>query len=194
VGPEQAAVAMMLLLTLRGTPTLYQGDELGMPNVAIPPDRVRDPQALREPDTAFNRDEVRTPMPWDASAHAGFSSVEPWLPLNPDWATRNVKAQRDAADSMLAFTRALLRLRRAHPALSVGSWHAVSSNGAVLAYERRHGDDRVLVALNLSDAPQMLTLPAWATTLAPLLTTPRHDLPVEGSPLSLAPNQGILLA
>ena len=191
IGPEQAAVAMLLLLTLRGTPTLYQGDELGMPNVPIPPDRVRDPQALREPDTAFNRDEVRTPMPWDASAHAGFSSVEPWLPLNPDWAERNVMAQREAADSMLALTRALLQLRRAHPALSVGSWHAVSSDGAVLAYERRHGDARVLVALNLSDAPQTLALPEWARSLAPALTTPptRHPR-AGGDPFASAAGDG----
>jgi alpha-glucosidase len=194
VGRDQAAVAMMLLLTLRGTPTLYQGDELGIANVPVPPERVRDPQALREPDTAFNRDCVRSPMPWDASDHAGFSAVEPWLPLNADWAARNVAAQRDDRGSMLNFTRTLLQLRRAHPALSVGSWHPVASEGAVLAYERRHGDDRLLVALNLSDTPQTLALPGWANNLTPAITTPGHDLRVEGTTLPLAPNQGILLA
>ena len=75
----------MLLLTLRGTPTLYQGDEIGIGEVTIPPDRVRDPQDLRQPGLGIGRDRSRTPMPWDDSANAGFSTVDPWLPLNDDW-------------------------------------------------------------------------------------------------------------
>ncbi len=93
VGEPQARIAAMLLLTLRGTPTLYQGDEIGIGEVQIPPDRVRDPQDLRQPGLGIGRDRSRTPIPWDASAYAGFSTVDPWLPLNEDWRVRNVAAQ-----------------------------------------------------------------------------------------------------
>ena len=120
VGGPQARVAAVLLLTLRGTPTLYQGDELGLTGEPIPADRIRDPQALREPGVAFNRDEVRQPMPWDGSPHAGFSTAEPWLPLPGDWPTRNVAGEGDDPASMLSLHRRLLALRRAHPALAVG--------------------------------------------------------------------------
>ena len=92
VGAAQARVAAVLLLTLRGTPTLYYGDEIGLTDVAIPADRVQDPRELREPGLGLGRDPVRTPMPWNASAHAGFSTAEPWLPLNPDWPTRDRKS------------------------------------------------------------------------------------------------------
>ena len=90
VGPAQARVAAMLLFTLRGTPTLYYGDELGIGNVEIAPDRIRDPWAKREPGLRVGRDPSRTPMQWDASAFAGFSIHEPWLPLTPDYEARNV--------------------------------------------------------------------------------------------------------
>src|SRR5687768_7047018 len=82
LGEAQARVAAMLLLTLRGTPTLYQGDELGIGRVAIPPGKVRDPKELREPGIGLGRDPSRTPMAWDGSSNAGFSSAEPWLPLH----------------------------------------------------------------------------------------------------------------
>ena len=89
-GQAQARVAAMLLLTLRGTPTLYYGDELGLSDVAIPPAQVQDPRELREPGLGLGRDPVRTPMPWDGSENAGFTTARPWLPLNADWPTRNV--------------------------------------------------------------------------------------------------------
>lgn len=154
VGEAQARVAAMLLLTLRGTPTLYQGDEIGIGEVDIPTDRVRDPQELRQPGIGIGRDRSRTPMPWDAGPNAGFTRGEPWLPLNADWATRNVAAQERDAGSMLALYRRLLALRRAHPALALGDFALVEAAADVLAYERRRGDERMLVALNLSAAPR----------------------------------------
>ncbi len=122
VGEAQARVAAMLLLTLRGTPTLYYGDELAIGDIEIPSERIRDPWALREPGLGFGRDPVRTPMQWEAGPYAGFSTMKPWLPLTPDWPTRNVAAQSADPASMLSLVRLLLHYRRAHDSLSRGSW------------------------------------------------------------------------
>jgi alpha-glucosidase len=149
IGERQARVAAALLLTLRGTPTLYQGDELGMVDVAIPPERVQDPRELREPGLDFGRDPVRTPMVWDAGPNGGFSEAEPWLPLHPDWGSRNVAALAADEGSILSLYRQLLALRRAHPALAIGDMTLLDAQGDVLAYERRHGRERIVIALNL---------------------------------------------
>ncbi len=171
IGEAQARVAAMLLLTLRGTPTLYQGDEIGIGKVDIPPERIRDPQHLRQPTLDIGRDRSRTPMPWDGSPHAGFTTGEPWLPMNADWATRNVAAQEGDPASMMTLYRALLALRRATPALSVGSYHAVAADRDVLAYERRHDGERLLIALNLSGEPRRLMLPYGVQVMEMLAST-----------------------
>ncbi len=160
LGSAQARVAAMLLLTLRGTPTLYYGDELGLEDVAIPPGRERDPAGLREPGRGLGRDSVRTPMPWDASPGAGFSAVEPWLPLNPDHATRNVAVQRADPDSVLSLHRRLLALRRATPALVRGAIGNVAAEDGVLRYERTHHGACVAVLLNLAASERTVAVPA----------------------------------
>jgi len=175
IGEAQARVAAMLLLTLRGTPTLYQGDELGIGKVDIPPDRIRDPQEFRQPGKGLGRDRSRTPMPWDATSFAGFSDVEPWLPLNPDWQTRNVAAQSADPSSMLALYKSLLALRRAHEPLAIGQLTLVDSDPDVLAYERHHGDERLLVALNLGSKSRALPLPPGATISETIASTVQHD-------------------
>jgi len=189
VGPEQARVAMLLLLTLRGTPTLYYGDEIGMADVEIPPELVQDPRERNEPGIGMGRDPVRTPMAWDASANAGFGPADPWLPLHSDWATRNVAAQREDPASMWRLTQKLLALRHAHPALAIGDWHGVDASGDVLAYERRHGEDRVLVALNLGDRPQGFAIPEWAEGLAVVASAQGGS-----DPAMLGPSEGYILA
>jgi alpha-glucosidase len=156
VGREQARVAMMLLLTLRGTPTLYYGDELGMENVPIPPEREQDPFGKNMPGTGQGRDPQRTPMQWDAAPFAGFSSVEPWLPLAADWQVTNVEAQKLEAGSMLDLTRALLSLRRERPALVAGSYETLAVEGDVLVYARRDEGARFVVALNLESSPKVV--------------------------------------
>jgi alpha-glucosidase len=156
VGRGQARVAAMLLLTLRGTPTLYYGDELGMHDVAIPPERVRDPQALNQPGVGRTRDTARTPMQWTDGHAAGFTTGEPWLPVSVDHRRTNVAAQRDDPYSFLALHRRLLELRRSEPALSVGSFTPVSGPANVIAYVREAEGRRFLVALNLSHAPAIL--------------------------------------
>lgn len=189
LGEAQARVAAMMLLTLRGTPTLYQGDELGIGRVTIPPDRIRDPQDLRQPGLGLGRDGARTPMPWDASAHAGFSTVEPWLPLNEDWRTRNVAAQEHSEQSMLNLYRRLLALRRRHAALSIGGFALLPSEPEVLQYERRHGSERLLVALNLDTQARRIHVPAGTALANPLLST------IGGRDFdgSLAADEGVIL-
>jgi len=184
VGQAQARIAAMLLLTMRGTPTIYYGDELGLADVTIPADKVQDPRELREPGLGFGRDPVRTPMPWDASRQAGFTSGDPWLPLNPDWPTRNVAAQAADAGSILSLYRKLLALRRAHPALSVGVMRLLSAHGHVLAYERTMGEERIVIGLNLSNETHPFDLPDGSV----LLTTG-----ADYAPGRLAPDQGVIL-
>ena len=186
IGEAQARVAMMLLLTLRGTPTLYYGDELGLAGQSVPPERVRDPQALREPGV-FNRDEARLPMPWDGSANAGFTTGESWLPLEDDWPTRNLAAQERDPASMLALTRALLALRRERPALALGEVGLLSSADDVLVYERRLGDGRIVVALNFSGEERRWTPPVDGLELLASTTPGQHR------PGLLDPDQGLVL-
>ena len=153
VGPAQARVAAMLLLTLRGTPVIYQGDEIGLANVPIPPDRVQDPWERNVPGLGLGRDPERTPMQWDASPNAGFTTGTPWLPLAPDSRSVNVSAQRKDPRSMLALHRRLLALRRAEPPLSVGRYRSLPAEGTVLAYERERAGRVLTVVLNLGPAP-----------------------------------------
>jgi alpha-glucosidase len=152
IGQQQARVAAMLLFTLRGTPTVYQGEDIGMADVPLEAHQIRDPWGLQV--SGFSRDPVRTPMPWKASTHGGFTSGQPWLPLGRGVENHNVDSQRNDPNSMLALYRALLLLRRSELALSVGSYETIDITDALLAYERRHGDRRLVIALNFSDQPQ----------------------------------------
>jgi alpha-glucosidase len=155
---------------------------------------VQDPAELRQPGIGLNRDPVRTPMPWNSTPNAGFTAGEPWLPLNADWKTRNVEAQIDDPASMLTLYRRLLGLRRAHPALSLGDWRLLPSDGDVLAYERAHGADRLLIALNLGAGPQRAALPGWAVGGTVLLSTLDSAAMLHGDTLTLHPNEGLIIA
>ena len=158
IGEPQARVAAMLLLTLRGTPTLYYGDELGMHDVQIPPERVHDPYEKNQPGLGLGRDPQRTPMQWDDSPNAGFTTGDPWLPLADDFGTRNVKALTQDPRSILMFYKRLIEIRHDRAALNVGRYRRVFCEGTVLTYERSHGVERLLVALNLGD--EAVTAPA----------------------------------
>jgi alpha-glucosidase len=192
-GPAQARVAAMLLLTLRGTPTLYYGDELGLSDVAISPEEVQDPRELREPGLGLGRDPVRTPLPWDGSRNAGFTTGRPWLPLHSDWLARNVACMTQQPHSMLTFYRRLLATRRAHPALSIGDFALLDTKGDVLAYERRYGAQRLIVALNLGGRSQQLDLPDWAGDCRPLLSTIDDATPIADGGLLLRGHEGVIL-
>jgi len=189
IGEAQARVAAMLLLTLRGTPTLYQGDELGIGEVTIPPERMRDPQHHRQPELDIGRDRSRTPMPWSDAPFAGFSSVEPWLPLNDDWRTRNVAAQEAEPESLLHLYRRLLVLRREHDALRVGNIVLTDADDEVLSYLRSSAYATFLVVLNLGTQRRRFVVPEGFTACETLAST--------GSPHAIdgmvAANEGLVL-
>jgi glycosidase len=193
LGQAQARVAAVLLLTLRGTPTLYYGDELGLSDVGIEPAQMRDPRELREPGLGLGRDPVRTPMPWDGSDNAGFSTAKPWLPLHADWRTRNVARMTDDPQSILTLYRRLLAVRRDHPALSIGDFVLVRVEDELLVYARRHESQRLLVALNLGERNHLLHLPDWARGGRLLLST-REDAPLaEDGALLLRSHEAVVL-
>lgn len=153
VGRSQARVAAMLLLTLRGTPTIYYGDEIGMRDVPIPQEEVLDPQGLNMPDRNVSRDPARTPMQWSGDENAGFSNSIPWLRLPHSFKRVNVALQKEDPDSMLAFYRSLVTLRKRHIALQTGRYTPVYSDKQLIAYIRENDTERLLVVLNLSHRP-----------------------------------------
>jgi alpha-glucosidase len=200
VGAAQARVANMLLLTLRGTPTTYYGEEIGMENVPIPPAFVQDPPAVNQPEIAhlIGRDPVRTPMPWDDSANAGFApaSARPWLPLANDYRERNVAQQEADPFSMLHFYRALAKLRREEPALAVGAYATVETEHAdIFAYRRTApGESAFLIVLNFGDGEYDLDLRHVAPAAIIAISASRQrNGPVDLSNLVIEPNEGLVL-
>jgi alpha-glucosidase len=193
VGAAQARVAAMLLLTLRGTPTVYNGDEIGMRDVPIPPALVRDPVERNMPGLGLGRDPERTPMQWDAGDYAGFSTTTPWLPLADDYATVNVAWQREDPRSMLSLHRRLIQLRRSRAALSVGSYRQAYTDDDVLVYMREAEGERVFVALNLSSRPRAL---AWSPEAGRRVVLSTHLDREEdvGNQLELRADEGVIVA
>jgi alpha-glucosidase len=193
LGEEQARVAAMLLLTLRGTPTLYYGDEIGIGKIHIPAHDVQDPWEKNEPGLGIGRDPQRTPMQWDAWAGAGFSTGQPWLPLSQDHAARNVVMQREEPASMLNLTRALIALRRSSQALSVGALRLLDTHDDVLAYERRAGSERYFVVLNFSMHAASWDMPETVTGEIVLSTHVGGAGQGACAELRLRPDEGIVI-
>ena len=194
LGAAYAPMAAMLLLTLRGTPTLYYGDELGLENVAIPPDRVQDPWERNEPGLGLGRDPARTPMPWDDSTNAGFTTGTPWLPVNHDYRTRNVSVLAAEPRSILNLYRRLISLRREYAALCVGHFMAVPAEHDVFAFERTDDSVRLLVLLNFALKQRQVHLPADANRARVLLSTcmDRENEPAQAE-LTLRAAEGVIL-
>ena len=154
VGAQYVRNAAMLLLTLRGTPTLYYGEELGLADLPLHPDVWLDP---------LGRDQSRVPMPWTANPGGGFSggrAKASWLPVYGNLAQISVDSQLHRADSVLQLYRRLISLRRSLPALREGDYDTLVADNRLLAYARYNGTQRVVVALNFADSVTTVKLPS----------------------------------
>ncbi|MFN3669036.1 MAG: alpha-amylase family glycosyl hydrolase [Brevundimonas sp.] len=148
-----ARMAMLLLMALRGNVFVYQGEELGLPQAEVPFDRLVDPEAIANWPQTLGRDGARTPMPWRADApHAGFSTAEPWLPVDPRHPPRAVDRQEGDGGSLLHLTRRLIALRGREPALRLGGLRFLDAPEPVLAFERTEGEDVLTCVFNLGHA------------------------------------------
>lgn len=200
---RKARALAVLLLTLRGVPTVYQGQEIGTTNTPIPLREARDPivrhyfgwvpewVARRLPER-INRDEVRTPMQWHGGPNAGFCppGATPWLPLNPAAATCNVAAQEGDPTSMLELYRRLLDLRRSSPALRDGALRLLPDVAAdVVAYERETTGQRLVVAVNMADEVRSLHMGGPGE----LLLSSDDSTRLRGPTLVIAAHSGVVV-
>jgi alpha-glucosidase len=194
VGQAQARVAAMLLLTLRGTPTLYYGDEIGMHQVAIAPEQVRDPFEKNVPGIGVGRDGCRTPMQWDATPYAGFSTSTPWLPLADDFRHENVANLNADAASILSLYKALIGLRKKLPQLISGDYTPIAAEGDLLLYRRQGEGNAITVALNLGAEPVSIASDAAGLSGEILLSTflDREGEKIEGA-LDLRGDEGVII-
>lgn len=183
-GPEQARVAAMLLLALPGMPFIYQGDELGMEDVPVPPDKIQDPFGINV--KGYSRDPARTPMQWSAAPHAGFSKAEPWLPVGENYKELNAEAELKDPRSMLSLYKALIKLRNNSPALQSGVYvPAECGNENVFTFRREGADGNFNIFLNFTASQQQIP----ATGGEPLITTYMDSDSIKGA---LRPNEGII--
>jgi alpha-glucosidase len=186
--PVKARLATLMLLTLRGTPVLYQGDEIGLLDSTITVDDLHDPVGRRFWPAYAGRDPVRTPMPWQDEPGGGFTApgVKPWLPLGD--VSRNVESQRHEANSMLHFTRDVIALRKRTPDLQTGDSVQLPSPASVFAWRRGR---TITVALNLSDASSVLD---GVTGSIAISTDRTRDGEAVSDRLSLRPWEGVVVA
>ncbi len=193
MGAANARLAAVLLLTLRGTPFLYYGDELGMTDVEVPDNASKDPWGDNV--SYLSRDGARSPMQWSSDPLCGFSTnpqTVPWLPAGPDCDKSSVEAEIDDPGSMLNLYRRLLDLRRESAALRLGSYlsHPASSD-QVLVYRREADEETMTVALNISDDPATVSLRSGAVILS---TTDWERSDQVSNGLGLAPREAVIVS
>jgi alpha-glucosidase len=195
VGVQQARIAAMLLLTLRGTPTVYYGDEIGMRDVPIPLSEVQDPQGLNMPEKNLSRDPQRTPMQWDNSEKAGFTKGKPWLPVAKSYTYRNVETEKEDIYSALSLYKRLIELRQSEPSLMIGAYKPVNSNNNAIADIRQaEGDAGFLIVLNLSHhpsyfKPQHISLKGKVV----IATSPELEGSIISDTINLSGDEGIVV-
>jgi alpha-glucosidase len=194
LGLAQARVAAMLLFTLRGTPMLYYGDEIGMEDGTISPEQVQDTCAMYVSADGTSRDPARTPMQWNGSRHGGFTIGEPWLPVSANCSDVNVQAEKDDPLSMLTLYRRLIGLRRNDPALQRGSWKPLCVQGGAFVYVREADGRRLMIALNMTDEPHAILLQRRLSQGRIVLSThlDRDEEPVADE-LDLRADEGVII-
>ena len=183
-----AAMAMLLLMCLRGNVFVYQGEELGLPQAHVPFERLVDPEAIANWPETLGRDGARTPIPWRRDAtQAGFSTVEPWLPVDPRHAALAVDGQETDPASMLHLTRRLIGLRHSHPVLRTGAMTMLSASGSLLEFRRGDAAGALLCVFNLGHEAIAWTAPeGWTVVEAANMPNDPTD--------TLPPLAGLLLA
>jgi alpha-glucosidase len=194
IGKEQARIAAMLLLTLRGTPTIYYGEEIGMMQANIPAERVHDRFQKNLPGINVGRDGCRTPMQWDADPYAGFSTKQPWLPVASDYQQENVEVQGHDQTSLYNLYRRLIALRRARPALVMGAYRPLVADGDLLLFVREGTGSALLVALNLGAEPLRADFSSRELAGKVLLSSgaDREGEAVRAT-VDLRPNEGVVI-
>jgi alpha-glucosidase len=183
-----------MLLTLRGTPYLYYGEEIGMRDISLRRDEILDPPGKRFWPFYKGRDGCRSPMQWDDTAYAGFSSAKPWLPVHPNYRIRNVKSQQEDPEALLNFTRTLIKLRREIPALQHGDFKLLSGQSKdALAYARSSEQQNILVALNFKNHPVKVVVPQGKWTLLLSTNKVRSAVVLPNEQAQLAPYEVLIL-
>ncbi len=192
-GPKQARAAALLLLTLRGTPFVYYGEELGMQNVGIPKKDLKD-GFLKTSDGTFGRDAERTPMQWDSSPHAGFTKGKPWLPVSKDFEIVNVEYQKEDPHSMFNLYRTLIKFRNKSQALLKGSYRSIETTCPdVFGYIRESEHEKLLVLINFSNKIVAEPLQFGSGTLIATTYMDHADF-VVSKEITLRPNEACLIS
>jgi len=186
-------VLMSMLLTLRGTPFLYYGEEIGMRDIVLKRSEILDPPGKKYWPFYKGRDGCRSPMQWDDSISAGFSTAQPWLPAHPNYRARNVESQGADSGSMLNFTRALIKLRREKTALHRGDFTLLTGQPTdTLAYLRHTANQSILVALNFKNNVSALeSIPEGKWNL--LHSTARDSISESVEPIRLSPYEVLIM-
>jgi alpha-glucosidase len=189
--PELAKLLFALLLSLKGTTLIYQGEELGLPQAALRRDQLRDPVGdLYYPYTG-GRDGCRTPMPWSMDRNLGFSTGEPWLPAAPEHAGLTVEAQSADEESTLSFAREMIAFRKSSPAMTLGDLEFLGDDETVLSFVRHEGGEAIACLFNLSAEPRFFAHDALQG--AELLWLRSNDADLRGASIGLAPHAAVFL-
>ncbi len=193
VGEGQARLVAMLLLTLRGTPTIYNGDEIGMINGDITEADIQDPQGKRL-GIHMTRDYSRTPTQWDDSDLAGFSpegTASTWLPITSDYKERNIKAQMSDENSLWTLHQELIAFRKTSPALLSGVYQSFDSPEDTFIYSRQHDDEHLIIALNFNNQEKSIALPLQGEMV--MCTHNNSNVVSSDGVVTLEGNQGIVI-
>jgi alpha-glucosidase len=194
LGADQTRIAAMLLLTLRGTPTLYYGDEIGLPEADIPLEHQQDPWGINIP--GKGRDGCRTPMQWTGGRGAAFTppGVQPWLPFSGDLEMRNVEALLADPTSLLNLYRQLLAVRHREPALQIGDYRSLEAGPGVFAYVRDDARSKWAIALNFTgDAQPPGSISVTGSGYVAISTRLDRRGPVALAELELRPHEGVIV-
>ncbi|MDB5423865.1 MAG: alpha-glucosyltransferase [Phenylobacterium sp.] len=189
--PDLAKLLFALLVSLRGTTLIYQGEELGLPQAALRRDQLRDPVGDLYWPYSGGRDGCRTPMPWSPGPNLGFTTGEPWLPAAAEHADLTVEAQTADDESTLTFARQMIAFRKASSAMTTGDLAFLGEDEAVLAFVRRGGDEAIACLFNLSAEPRFFAHDVLEG--AELLWLRSNDADLRGASIGLAPHAAVFL-